>query len=100
MDGRALGRSGLRVSTLTLGTTGFGGQGPFRSVGGLGVEDCRRQLDLCVDAGVNRWTRRTCTPAASRRDRVGATERAYLGPGCRERRGAHGTAVPVQLTVI
>jgi aryl-alcohol dehydrogenase-like predicted oxidoreductase len=53
MDFRQLGRSGLRVSTLTLGTMGFGGQGPFADVGRLGVEDCRRQLDLCIDAGVN-----------------------------------------------
>ena len=53
MDFRQLGRSGLRVSTLTLGTMGFGGQGPFADVGKLGVEDCKRQLDLCLDAGVN-----------------------------------------------
>jgi aryl-alcohol dehydrogenase-like predicted oxidoreductase len=53
MDFRQLGRSGLRVSTITLGTMGFGGQGPFAAVGKLGVEDCKRQLDLCLDAGVN-----------------------------------------------
>src|SRR4051794_31812947 len=53
MDYRQLGRSGLRVSTITLGTMGFGGQGPFAAVGKLGVEDCKRQLDLCLDAGVN-----------------------------------------------
>jgi aryl-alcohol dehydrogenase-like predicted oxidoreductase len=50
---RTLGNSGLRVSVLTLGTMGFGGQGPFKSVGELGVDDLRRQLDLCLDAGVN-----------------------------------------------
>src|SRR3954452_3420746 len=53
MDYRQLGRSGLRVSSITLGTMGFGGQGPFANVGRLGVDDCRRQLDLCLDAGVN-----------------------------------------------
>jgi aryl-alcohol dehydrogenase-like predicted oxidoreductase len=53
MDFRQLGRSGLRVSTITLGTMGFGGQGPFAAVGKLGVADCKRQLDLCLDAGVN-----------------------------------------------
>jgi aryl-alcohol dehydrogenase-like predicted oxidoreductase len=50
---RTLGHSGLRVSALTLGTMGFGGQGSFKSVGDLGVDDLKRQLDLCLDAGVN-----------------------------------------------
>lgn len=50
---RTLGNSGLRVSALTLGTMGFGGQGAFKSVGELGVADMKRQLDLCLDAGVN-----------------------------------------------
>ncbi len=53
MDYRTLGNSGLRVSTLTLGTMGFGGQGPFKAVGELTAEDLRRQLDVCHDAGVN-----------------------------------------------
>src|SRR5947208_7027646 len=53
MDYRPLGRSGLRVSTIALGTMGFGGQGDFAAVGDLGVEDLERQLDLCLDAGVN-----------------------------------------------
>src|SRR3954447_23065304 len=53
MDYRQLGRSGLRISTITLGTMGFGGGGKFASVGRLGVDDCRRQLDLCLEAGVN-----------------------------------------------
>jgi aryl-alcohol dehydrogenase-like predicted oxidoreductase len=47
---RTLGNSGLRVSALTLGTMGFGGQGAFKSVGELGADDLRRQLDLCLDA--------------------------------------------------
>lgn len=50
---RALGNSGLRVSALTLGTMGFGGQGAFKAVGELGVAELKRQLDLCLDAGVN-----------------------------------------------
>ncbi len=53
MDYRPLGRSGLRVSSLTLGTMGFGGKGDFADVGRLGVDDCRAQLDLCLEAGVN-----------------------------------------------
>ncbi len=53
MDYRTLGRSGLRVSSLTLGTMGFGGGGDFKAVGELGVDDAKRQFDLCLDAGVN-----------------------------------------------
>jgi aryl-alcohol dehydrogenase-like predicted oxidoreductase len=53
MEYRQLGRSGLRVSTLTLGTMGFGGSGDFSSVGDIDVQGARRQLDLCRDQGVN-----------------------------------------------
>jgi aryl-alcohol dehydrogenase-like predicted oxidoreductase len=50
---RALGRSGLRVSVLSLGTMTFGGTGPFANVGSTGVEEARRQWDRCLEAGVN-----------------------------------------------
>jgi aryl-alcohol dehydrogenase-like predicted oxidoreductase len=50
---RALGRSGLRVSALTMGTMTFGGTGVFANVGTTGVDDARRQVDMCLDAGVN-----------------------------------------------
>lgn len=53
MDYRQLGRSRLRVSSLTLGTMGFGGGRPFKPVGELGADDARRQFDLCLDQGVN-----------------------------------------------
>ena len=53
MEYRALGRSGLKVSVLTLGTMTFGGKGQFSKVGSTGVEGARRMVDLCVDAGVN-----------------------------------------------
>jgi aryl-alcohol dehydrogenase-like predicted oxidoreductase len=53
MEYRQLGRSGLRVSVLTLGTMTFGGQGGFRAVGATDVDGARRQVDLCLDAGVN-----------------------------------------------
>jgi aryl-alcohol dehydrogenase-like predicted oxidoreductase len=53
MEYRQLGRSGLRVSALTLGTMGFGGTGGFAGVGQIDVDGARRQLDLCHDAGVN-----------------------------------------------
>jgi aryl-alcohol dehydrogenase-like predicted oxidoreductase len=53
MDYRQLGRSGLRVSALTLGTMTFGGRGDFAVVGDTDVNGARRQLDMCLDAGVN-----------------------------------------------
>jgi len=53
MEYRLLGRSGLKVSVLTLGTMTFGGQGKFAAVGNTGVADARRQIDLCLEAGVN-----------------------------------------------
>jgi aryl-alcohol dehydrogenase-like predicted oxidoreductase len=53
MDYRQLGRSGLRVSTLTLGTMSFGDAGPGAPVGSVDLAGARRQIDLCLDAGVN-----------------------------------------------
>jgi aryl-alcohol dehydrogenase-like predicted oxidoreductase len=53
MEYRQLGRSGLRISTLTLGTMTFGGAGGFAAVGNTDVEGARRQIDLCLDRGVN-----------------------------------------------
>lgn len=53
MDYRLLGRSGLKVSTLTLGTMTFGGAGDFAKVGNTGVDGARRQIDICLAAGVN-----------------------------------------------
>ncbi|MGH2884251.1 MAG: aldo/keto reductase, partial [Solirubrobacteraceae bacterium] len=50
---RQLGRSGLRISPLTLGTMTFGGQGKFEAVGQTGVEGARQQIDMALDAGVN-----------------------------------------------
>ena len=53
MEYRQLGRSGLRVSTITLGTMGFGGRGWAKAVGELDVDAARRQIGLARDAGVN-----------------------------------------------
>jgi aryl-alcohol dehydrogenase-like predicted oxidoreductase len=53
MEYRQLGRSGLRVSVLTMGTMTFGGRGAFSRVGTTDVADATRQIDLCLDAGVN-----------------------------------------------
>ena len=53
MEYRTLGRSGLKVSVLTMGTFTFGGTGPFSMVGQQGVAEARRLVDLCIDAGIN-----------------------------------------------
>jgi aryl-alcohol dehydrogenase-like predicted oxidoreductase len=53
MEYRQLGRSGLRVSALTLGTMTFGGRGGFQAVGATDVDGARRQVDQCLDAGIN-----------------------------------------------
>ncbi|WP_345633439.1 aldo/keto reductase [Rugosimonospora acidiphila] len=53
MEYRALGRSGLQVSVLTMGTMTFGGTGNFANVGNTDVDEARRQLDMCLAAGVN-----------------------------------------------
>lgn len=41
------------MSTLTLGTMTFGGKGGFASVGDTDVKGASRQIDMCLDAGVN-----------------------------------------------
>jgi aryl-alcohol dehydrogenase-like predicted oxidoreductase len=53
MDYRQLGASGLRVSALTLGTMTFGGRDRFALVGDTDVAGATRQIDLCLDRGVN-----------------------------------------------
>jgi aryl-alcohol dehydrogenase-like predicted oxidoreductase len=53
MEYRALGRSGLRVSVLTMGTMTFGGSGGFAAVGSTDVDEARRQVDRCLDVGIN-----------------------------------------------
>ncbi|HEX4298328.1 MAG TPA: aldo/keto reductase [Devosia sp.] len=51
MDYRLLGRSGLKVSSLTIGTMTFGGDAA--TIGHTQLADARRQIDLCLDHGVN-----------------------------------------------
>ena len=53
MEYRQLGNSGLQISALTLGTMTFGGQGGFAKVGDTDVAGAKRQIDMCLDAGVN-----------------------------------------------
>ena len=54
MEYRYLGRSGLKVSTLTMGTMTFGGAGGFAAAGKPAISARRAgQIDLCIDAGIN-----------------------------------------------
>lgn len=50
MEYRYLGRSGLKVSVLTMGTMTFGGN---EKIGNADLAAARRQVDLCLDAGIN-----------------------------------------------
>jgi len=53
MEYRLLGRSGLKVSTFSFGAMTFGGAGMFAGVGQTQGLDAKRQIDLCLEAGVN-----------------------------------------------
>ncbi|HWJ73967.1 MAG TPA: aldo/keto reductase [Kaistia sp.] len=54
MDTRSLGRSGLKVPVLSFGAGTFGGAGPlFGAWGNTDVEEARRLVDICLEAGVN-----------------------------------------------
>lgn len=50
MEYRVLGRSGLKVSALTMGTATFSGTEAFGQVDAAGA---LRQIDMCMDHGVN-----------------------------------------------
>lgn len=53
MEYRFLGASGLEVSVLSFGTMTLGGEGRFAAMGQVQVEEARRLVGLCIDAGVN-----------------------------------------------
>lgn len=53
MQYRHLGRSGLRISTIGFGTMTFGGAGFFASFGDTAGSAAERQIDICLEAGVN-----------------------------------------------
>lgn len=92
MEYRTLGRSGLKVSVLTMGTFTFGGAGPFAMVGQQGVPEARRLVDLCIDAGVNLFDTANMYSSGlaeeilgevldGRRDRVLITSKARMRTG-------------------
>ncbi len=54
MEYRLLGGSGLKVSALSFGTATFGGSNEFfKGFGSTEVDEARRLIDICFDAGVN-----------------------------------------------
>ncbi|MBB3978216.1 aryl-alcohol dehydrogenase-like predicted oxidoreductase [Rhizobium azooxidifex] len=53
MEYRTLGRSGLKVSAIAMGTFSFGGVGAFAKVASQDVREARRLVDACIDGGVN-----------------------------------------------
>jgi len=50
MEYRQLGASGIKVSTITIGTMTFGAS---KMLGETDVAGAARQIDMCLDAGVN-----------------------------------------------
>lgn len=53
MEYRRLGASGLQVPALSFGAGTFGGRGPlFGAWGNTGVQEARRLVDICIDAGI------------------------------------------------
>ncbi|HUV70036.1 MAG TPA: aldo/keto reductase [Terracidiphilus sp.] len=54
MEYRLLGGSGLKVSALAYGSATFGGTtGFFEAMGTTEVDEARRLIDICLEAGVN-----------------------------------------------
>jgi aryl-alcohol dehydrogenase-like predicted oxidoreductase len=54
MEYRQLGGSGFRVPALSFGTATFGGKGDFFGAwGNSDVDEARRMVNLCLDAGAN-----------------------------------------------
>ena len=53
MEYRLLGASGLEVSVLSFGTMTLGGEGRFAAMGNVQIEEARRLVEICIEAGVN-----------------------------------------------
>lgn len=53
MKYKLLGETGLKVSTLCLGTMNYGGKGFFRKMGDLQQAEVDQQFKLSIDAGIN-----------------------------------------------
>ncbi|MFY1047547.1 aldo/keto reductase [Chryseobacterium sp. GP-SGM7] len=54
MEYRFLGASGIKVPVLSFGTATFGGKNDFfKAWGNTQVDEAKRLIDICLDAGVN-----------------------------------------------
>ncbi len=54
MEYRFLGKSGLKVPVLSFGTATFGGEGDFfKAWGNTQVDEAKKLVNICMDAGVN-----------------------------------------------
>jgi len=53
MQYRVLGRSGLLVSEICLGTMTYGGRGRWKPIGQLGLPEVKAQIKTAFDGGVN-----------------------------------------------
>jgi aryl-alcohol dehydrogenase-like predicted oxidoreductase len=53
MKMRFLGKTGLQVSELCLGTGSFGGRRGYERTGTIGQEEANRIVGMCLDAGIN-----------------------------------------------
>jgi aryl-alcohol dehydrogenase-like predicted oxidoreductase len=53
MEYRLLGRSGLKISVLGLGTATFNTKGGLSVWGNVDLAGAKRMLDSCIDAGIN-----------------------------------------------
>jgi aryl-alcohol dehydrogenase-like predicted oxidoreductase len=98
MEFRTLGRSGLKVPVLSLGTATFGaGSEVFRAIGNSSVAEATRLVDICLEAGVNMFDTANIyheglseevlgAAIAGRRDKVLISTKATfkMGPGPNE----------------
>jgi aryl-alcohol dehydrogenase-like predicted oxidoreductase len=67
MEYRQLGRSGLNVPVLTLGTGTFGGKGRLSSWGTTDVAEATRLVDICLEHGLTMFDSADFTPTVLRR---------------------------------
>ena len=98
MEFRTLGRSGLKVPVLSMGTATFGaGSEVFRAMGQSSVSEATRLVDICLEAGVNMFDTADIyheglseevlgQAVAGRRDKVLVSTKATfkMGPGPNE----------------
>lgn len=73
MEYRRLGASGLQVPALSFGAGTFGGQGPlFGAWGTTGVQEARRLVDICIDAGITMFDTADVYSAGASEEVLGA----------------------------